>query len=124
MSWLQSDSVAAQLAAQGHDPQKLLHQLRQLCAAREAAASSTCATGAEAKMAALVQQLQDVGMACSSVAATVFCNNPHCDNITGDSEQRLVSGRSCQCGGCKVARCADCLHFLGGCVGVGRQRSL
>lgn len=93
MSWLQSDSVAAQLAAQGYDPQKLLHQLWQLHAAREAAASSSSATWAEAKMAALVQQLQDV--ACSSVAAMVLGINPHCDNVTRDSEQRLVSGPIC-----------------------------
>lgn len=49
-----------------------------------------------------------VGQAVLSRLATPHaCNNPSCINTSGASERLLVSGRSCVCGGCRVA------HYCG-----------
>lgn len=54
--------------------------------------------------AGLQAQLQSAGEAFTSVAVSCLCNNPSCANVTGMSEQGLVSGRSCVCSGCRTAR--------------------
>ena len=64
---------------------------------------------AEALVTELVGELSHVlrafGAAVSSALPVPhFCNNPGCRNVSGDSEVALVSGRSCICAGCKVAR--------------------
>jgi hypothetical protein len=43
-------------------------------------------------------------MACSMFAVPHCCNNPGCSNLAGPSELAIVSGKSCICGGCQVAR--------------------
>ena len=49
--------------------------------------------------------LWDTGLAmCSLAAVPCMCNNPCCTNMAGLSELATVSGRSCICGGCRVAR--------------------
>jgi len=51
------------------------------------------------------QQLQEVGtVLCNALPVPWLCNNPGCANMAGASEQQLVGGRSCVCGGCSVAR--------------------
>jgi hypothetical protein len=40
-------------------------------------------------------------------AVPCLCNNPSCANLSGLTEMGLVSGRSCVCGGCRVA------HYCG-----------
>jgi len=51
------------------------------------------------------QQLQEVGTAlCNALPVPWLCNNPGCTNMAGSSELQLVGGRSCVCGGCRVAR--------------------
>ena len=40
----------------------------------------------------------------SSVAVPHFCNNTSCANLTGPTDVQLVSGRSCICAGCRIAR--------------------
>jgi hypothetical protein len=49
------------------------------------------------------EQLQLTGMALCRMAVPCICNNPACTNSTGPTELSLVSGRSCVCGGCRVA---------------------
>jgi len=50
-------------------------------------------------------QLQELGaMLCSTFPVPWLCNNPDCTNMAGASELQLIGGRSCVCGGCRVAR--------------------
>jgi hypothetical protein len=51
----------------------------------------------------LRQELEATGAALSMLAVPAACNNPSCSNMAGPSEVALVSGRSCVCGGCRVA---------------------
>lgn len=53
---------------------------------------------------AVVQGLQKLGGCLASCAHRHACNNPACSNVSGPSEVGLVSGRSCTCSGCHVAR--------------------
>jgi hypothetical protein len=55
--------------------------------------------------AVLGGQLQAVGAAlCAKLPLPWLCNNPECMSAEGASELQLVGGRSCVCGGCKLAR--------------------
>jgi hypothetical protein len=50
-------------------------------------------------------QLQEAGAAlCAKLPLPWLCNNPGCMSVEGASELQLVGGRSCVCGGCKLAR--------------------
>jgi hypothetical protein len=55
-------------------------------------------------VAGLVEALETVGRACSVFAVPHCCNNPGCSNMARGSELSMVSGKSCICGGCQVAR--------------------
>jgi hypothetical protein len=95
------DSPAIQqLTAAGCSPQQLQQQLDALLAAQQ----GTQQRLTDASLAALVQQLQVTGAMLSSISVPHFCNNPACANLSGPTEVRLVSGRSCVCAGCLVAR--------------------
>jgi hypothetical protein len=85
-------SAFAQLKAAGCAPQQLQQQLQALLAAQHAS------------LALLEQQLQATGAMLCNIAVPHFCNNPACANISGPTEVRLVSGRSCICAGCCTAR--------------------
>jgi hypothetical protein len=50
------------------------------------------------------QELKSLGLALCSFAVPCMCNNPGCASMAGLSELASVSGRSCVCGGCRVAR--------------------
>jgi hypothetical protein len=50
------------------------------------------------------QQLQAAGNSMCSFAVPCLCNNPTCANLSGLTEMGLVSGCSCVCAGCRVAR--------------------
>jgi hypothetical protein len=52
----------------------------------------------------LVLRMHAVGAALGVIAVPDFCNNSSCVNVCGPSEVLLVSGRSCICAGCRVAR--------------------
>ena len=75
-------------------------------AAREAASAATeAAAAAVVVVAELAESLRVFGAAVSSALPLPhFCNNPGCRNVSGDLEVALVSGHSCICAGCKVAR--------------------
>lgn len=58
----------------------------------------------QAAVAELAQQLHGWAEAAAAIPVPHFCNNPGCSTASGVSEVALVSGKSCMCGGCKVAR--------------------
>jgi hypothetical protein len=72
-------------------------------AARKAAAADVVRT-AQAAVGEFVQQLRAFATAAAAVAVPNFCNNPSCGNASGVSEAALVSGRSCICSRCRIAR--------------------
>jgi hypothetical protein len=95
------DSPATEhLGAAGCLPQQLQQQLAALLSAQQGTQQELT----DASIAALVQQLRAAGAMLSSIAVPHFCNNPACVNLSGPTEVRLVSGRSCVCAGCHVAR--------------------
>jgi hypothetical protein len=104
--WLQASSTQEQLVAAGYAPQALPQQLQQVLAAlqavRDSIADSQLDTACCLEEAA--QQVKAAGSALCSFAIPCLCNNPACSNLSGLSELGLVSGRSCVCGGCRLAR--------------------
>jgi hypothetical protein len=48
--------------------------------------------------------LQSVGVALTSFAQPIACNNPLCSNVAGPSEALLVQGKTSRCSGCRAAR--------------------
>jgi hypothetical protein len=104
-SWVDSirshAAQAALAAAAGGDLQQFRQQLEALSAAQQAVRQEGVSEDA---LAALVEQMHATGVMLSSVAVPHFCNNPGCVNLTGPTEVQLVSGRSCICAGCRVAR--------------------
>ena len=95
-----SSPAQAQLAAAGCSPPQLQQQLDALLSAQQGTHQGLT----DASLAALVQQLQVTGAMLSSIAVPHFCNNPACADLSGPTEVRLVSGRSCICAGCRIAR--------------------
>mgnify|MGYP001806991274 CR=1 FL=1 len=104
--WLETGSTCEQLTAAGYAPVEILQQLDQLaaaCAALQLHLPDTL-SGVKAIVHAIAEQLQSLGTALCSFAVPCICNNPGCTGMVGLSELALVSGRSCICGGCRVAR--------------------
>jgi hypothetical protein len=99
--WLQHGSTCDQLAAAGYAPQAVLQQLEQVLAAWHTMQLNPSDT---ATLLAAAQQLQSTGLALCSFAVPCMCNNPGCTSMAGLSELVAVSGRSCICAGCLVAR--------------------
>jgi hypothetical protein len=98
--------------AAGYAPTTLQQQLQHLTAVIQAVDDSTvsvdskreCYLGDSSHLQEISQQLQAAGSALCSFAVPCLCNNPACSNMAGLTELGLVSGRSCICGGCRVAR--------------------
>ena len=97
---LDCESTQAQLGAAGCSPEQLQQQLGVLLSAQQGTQHGLT----DASFAALKQQLQATGAMLCSIAVPHFCNNPACTNLSGPTEVRLVSGRSCICAGCRIAR--------------------
>jgi hypothetical protein len=104
--WLQTGSTCEQLTAAGFGPLPVLQQLDQLAAACVALQKPLPDTswGAKAIIGASAQQLHSIGTALCAFAVTCMCNNPGCTSMAGLSDLGSVSGRSCICAGCLVAR--------------------
>jgi hypothetical protein len=100
--WLHSRS--AQLSSAGYSDPDTWLQL--LLAAKAAAAAAQQAEGeaVDGQCAVLVQELRALGGASCLFAVPLFCNNPRCMSLHGETEVSLVSGRACVCSGCRVAR--------------------
>jgi hypothetical protein len=100
--WLQSSTVAGQLAAAGYVTDTVVELLQSACTAQQHVA--------QAGPDVLAQLLQGLGLALSSMPVGLACNNPLCTTLTGLSEQQLVVGSSRRCSGCRVARycCKNC----------------
>lgn len=111
-AWLASASTSAQLTAAGYDVGSLLQCLQAARGASAQAAGTAAAGGVvpAALVGQLVQQLQAVGGALSSLAISSACNYPACTNTVGSSEAQLVKGSSRTCAGCRTARycCKEC----------------
>jgi hypothetical protein len=107
---------AQQLVAAGYALQSVEEQLVVLLGVLDMqsafGAVGMLADAAQAGFGQLAQRLRGFGVAASSIPVPDFCNNPGCVTARGQSEAELVLGRSCKCGGCRVARyCSrDCQH--------------
>jgi hypothetical protein len=99
--WLGAGSTCEQLAAAGYDPPAVQQQLEQLLATLHALQENPPDTAA---LLATAEQFESVGLALCSFAVPCMCNNPGCTSLAGLSDLAAVSGRSCLCGGCRVAR--------------------
>ena len=103
--WLQVSSTQEQLIAAGYAPQALPQQLQLVAAALLAARENAGSSQPDADQSVdAAQQLQAAGRALCAFAVPCLCNSPSCSNMSGLTELGLVSGRSCVCGGCRVAR--------------------
>ena len=111
--WLQATSTQEQLVAAGYAPQALPQQLQQVVAALQTARDAATPPGRGSAGSGQLdsscyleaaQLLQTAGIALCSFAVPSMCNNPACANLSGLTDQGLVSGRSCICAGCRVAR--------------------
>jgi hypothetical protein len=99
--WLAAGSTCEQLACAGYAPgavQQLVEQMLATCHALKDNPPDTAAVLTAA------QQLQSTGLALCSFAVPCMCNDPGCASMAGLSELAAVSGRSCICAGCRVAR--------------------
>ena len=99
--WLAAGSTCDQLAVAGYSPLPMLKQLEQLLALLQVLKDSPSDTAA---VLAAAGQLQSIGLALCSFAVPCMCNNPGCMSMAGVSDLAAVSGRSCICAGCRVAR--------------------
>jgi predicted small secreted protein len=97
---LVSPTALTQLRAASCAPQQLQQQLDALLTAQQEAQQDLTDTS----LAVLVQQLQATGAMLCNIAVPHFCNNAACRDISGPTEVRLVSLRSCVCAGCHTAR--------------------
>jgi hypothetical protein len=106
-SWLQSSTVAAQLAAAGYSTQRVIELLQSIGPAGQHAAHADAAQ-AEAAAAVPPELLQRLGLALCNLPVGIACNNLRCTSLAGLSEQQSVVRRLCA--GCLVARycCRAC----------------
>jgi hypothetical protein len=89
--------ISAGLTAAGYDMGAVLHGFEALAAYRPE-------IHWVAGPASLIKALTVVSNACSVFAVPHCCNNPGCSNLAAAGELATVSGKSCICGGCQVAR--------------------
>jgi hypothetical protein len=97
LDWLSVPMHAGQLQAAGYGVDVLLMLLQGL----QEIMSST-RPGVHAGL--LLKRALAASAALLILPTHVMCNNPTCSNVTGPSEQQLVKGPSCACGGCRAAR--------------------
>jgi hypothetical protein len=101
--WLAAGSTCDQLVAAGYDPLPVQQQLPATVLATETLLGTECEESHAVRLAA-AQQVLSTGLALCSFAVPCMCNNPVCTSMAGPSELAAVSGRSCICAGCCVAR--------------------
>jgi hypothetical protein len=85
-----ADVIVSESSSRGNAPPSVL------CIRELPRVSNTLSVG---------QQLKSFAAAlCGLSPNRQCCNNPGCGSCSGLSETALVGGKSCRCGGCKVAR--------------------
>jgi hypothetical protein len=101
---LSNGPVSQQLSADGYDVASLRQRIEVLM--ESVPGGYTTASLNREQVAAL----QSLGIALTNQAFPCACNNPACKELAGPLELQLVNGRSCMCGGCRVAHycCRDC----------------
>jgi hypothetical protein len=87
--FLQVQGVAEHMAAAGLDTTQIVQQVSAVWVTEEADV--------------LPAAWRSLGVSLTSLAFQYACNNPTCSNLSGPQELQLVNGRSCMCGGCRVA---------------------
>jgi hypothetical protein len=108
VSWVQQAEVRKQLTGAGYEPKTLLQQLQ--AAGTTVGRFPPVDIGEHSSSAAAdsfrshSQQLEQAGRYLTALPTPCACNNPDCADVSNNSEQQLVNGKSCICGGCKVAR--------------------
>ena len=102
--WLTAGTHTAQVAALGFDVEGLMQCLS--CAAAPGGGLHVDDETMEANpnLPQLRLHLQSVGVALTSFAQPIACNNPLCSNVAGPSEALLVQGKTSRCSGCRAAR--------------------
>jgi hypothetical protein len=94
----------AELAAAGYPMHEVGQHAKAAVAAVRALAAADGPEAIPAAYTAFAQQLQVLGSALNTLPGPHTCNNPACISMLGLTEQASVSGRSCICAGCLVAR--------------------
>jgi hypothetical protein len=117
---LEGGSRVEELAAAGYPAQEAAQQVDAVLAVLEQFGEVTDAAAAVATLGKVAQALQALGLVLSTLAVSYACNcnNPRCcsgsgsssSSMAGRTELESVSGRSCICAGCLVARycCRGC----------------
>ena len=101
--WMAAGSTCDQHAVAGYVPLQVLQQ--QLLATEDLLQDES--DESDTVCLAAAQQLWSIGLALCSFAVPCMCNNPGCTSMAVMSELASVSGRSCICGGCRLA------HYCG-----------
>jgi hypothetical protein len=108
--WLQAlgkhSTLCAGLLAPGYDLGPIVQGFETLAACYPEVAQTQGVTDAVVaeRVGGLIKALVSLGRALSVFAVPHCCNNPGCANASGMTEKAIVSGKSCLCSGCKVAR--------------------
>jgi hypothetical protein len=92
------------LAAAGYPIQSAAQQVEAAAAALRAFPAADDAAATAAAYADVVLQLRALSGVLNTLPVLHACNSPACVSMLGPSELAAVSGRSCVCGGCRVAR--------------------
>jgi hypothetical protein len=100
----EGSSISAELTAAGYDMGAVLQGFEAIAACYPGVLRAAEPGDAAGKFGQLVDALQAAGNASSVFAVPHCCNNPLCNELSGPSELSLLSGTSCICGGCRVAR--------------------
>jgi hypothetical protein len=103
LAWqaLQHDPLAVQLTAAGYNTQPMLIAIEAVLLSFEHC--TACDTGWMEAYRDLLSKIEGAGLSVLRLATPYACNNPACSSVSGPSELLLVNGRSCVCGGCRVA---------------------
>jgi hypothetical protein len=105
-AWLSAGSHASQVAAMGYDIDGMKERLDSAATTSRLVDMSLRVGSDDAvvTLPMLLEQVQSVGIALTSFAHPLACNNPLCSNAMGPSESALVQGKTSRCSGCRSAR--------------------
>ena len=102
--WVTQGEGVEELATAGYPMHEVGQHAKAAVAAVRALAAAEGPAATAAAYADFAQQLQGLGSALNTLPMPHACNNAGCTSMLGASELASVSGRSCICAGCLVAR--------------------